>query len=88
MKTKQYLQLVENGKTVEYEIIMAFKWLRTNKNYIVYTDNNKDGNNNLKIYAGIFYPEDDNKFDTVLEDYEWEEIDKRLKSIINNKNER
>ena len=88
MNEKQFFKLEVNGKLVEYEILLIFKWFKTNKNYIVYTDNTKDDNNCLKIYAGIFYPQDDTKFDTILEEYEWEEIDKRLKSIINNKNER
>ena len=84
MNEKQHLKLEIDGKLIEYEIILVFKWFKTNKNYIVYTDNTKDDNSKLKIYAGVFYPDDDTKFDTVLEDYEWEEIDKRLKSILNN----
>ena len=88
MNEKQHLKLEIDGKLIEYEIILVFKWFKTNKNYIVYTDNTKDDNSKLKIYAGVFYPDDDTKFDTVLEDYEWEEIDKRLKSILNNNYEK
>ena len=87
MKENNYFELVIDGKPIKYEIIMAFKWLQNNKNYIVYTDNTKDEDNKLKIYAGAFYPENKHKFDTVLEDYEWEEIDKRIKSMGNDKDE-
>ena len=32
----------EHGNEIEYEIIIAFKWTKTNKNYIVYTDNTNE----------------------------------------------
>ena len=48
MNEKKYLKLIdENGTEMEYEILIAFKWTRTNKNYIVYTDNTNDEDGNL-----------------------------------------
>ena len=82
MKETKILKLTDNnGIETEYEIIIAFKWTKTGKNYIVYTDNTKDENGNLNIYAAIYYPNDNSKFDQVETDEEWDEIDKRLKRL-------
>ena len=36
MDEKKFMKIIDDsGKEIEYEILMAFKWLRTNKNYIV-----------------------------------------------------
>ena len=82
MEDKKVLKLVdENGIENEYEIITAFKWLVTNKNYVVYTDNTYDEDGSLNIYAAIYYPDDDTKFDPVETDEEWEQIEERLDSM-------
>ena len=37
MDDKKVLKLIDNdGNMVEYKVIMAFKWWKTKKNYIVY----------------------------------------------------
>ena len=41
----------ENGKEVEYEVLFTFESNETNKNYIVYTDNEIDEEGNIKVYA-------------------------------------
>ncbi len=82
MNEKEYLKLIdENGTEMEYEILIAFKWTRTNKNYIVYTDNTNDEDGNLNVFAAIYYPHDMNKLDSIETDEEWDEIDRRLKEI-------
>lgn len=70
-----------SGEEQEYEIVLAFKWSETNKCYVVYTDNTKDEAGNLKIYASIYYPNDDSKLDSILSDEEWKEIEKRVKAL-------
>ena len=82
MKEKEFLKLIDdNGKETEYEILIAFKWTKTNKNYIVYTDNTNDEDGELNVYAAIYYPFDSNKLDPIETDEEWDEIDKRLKEL-------
>lgn len=81
MNNEHILKLVEDGKVVEYNIILAFLWLKTKKNYIVYTDNTLDEDDNLNVYAAIYYPDDPTKLDPIENDFEWDEIDKRLKLI-------
>lgn len=85
MKDKMYLKLIdEDGKEIECEIIIAFKWTKTNKNYIVYTDNTKDENGNLNIYAGIYNSSNKTRLDSIETEEEWNEIDKRLSGIKEN----
>lgn len=82
---KQILKLIdEDGKEKEYEIIVAYKWFKTNKNYVVFTDNSKNEKNEVNIYAAIYYPDDLTKIDFELNDSEWEEVERKLKEVINN----
>ena len=73
-----------NGEEKEYDVILTFHSDKQNKNYIVYTDNNYDAENKLKIFAAIYDESLDDPFvgypDT---EEEWDEIslmiDKTLK---------
>ena len=83
MDNKKILKLIdENGQEKEYEILIAFKWTKTQKNYLVYTDNTFDENENLNIYAAIYYPNDNSKLDAITTDEEWNEIDRRIKNSL------
>ena len=78
MNENKTLKIIDNeGKEFEYEILMAFKWSKTNKNYVIYTDNSDS--DNLNIYAAIYYPNDDSRLDSITTEEEWNEIEKRLK---------
>lgn len=68
----------ESGKETEYEILIAFKWMKTSKNYVVYTDNTTDESGSLNVYASIYYPLDNTKFELIESDEEWDEINRRL----------
>ena len=82
MGEKEYLTFIdESGKELKCEILMTFMWTKTNKNYIIYTDNTKDENDNLNVYAGIFYNEDRTRLDPIETEDEWDEIDKRLSKL-------
>ena len=82
MNDKKILKLIdENGKELEYEILIAFKWTKTNKNYVAYTDNTNDKNGNLNVFAAIYYPNDENRLDSIETDEEWDEIDRRLSQL-------
>lgn len=68
----------EDGTKIEYDVILTFKSEITNKDYIVYTDNQLDEQNKLKIYASIYNPLT-NEFVAVPESKEdWNEIYKVL----------
>lgn len=79
MKEKETMKIIDsNGKETEYEILLAFKWTKTNKNYIAYTDNTKDENGNINVYAAIYYPDDDTRLDSIETEEEWNIIEKYL----------
>ena len=50
----------ETGKEKECEVLFTFESEETNKNYIVYTDNTMDEIGNIKVYASIFDPNNEN----------------------------
>ena len=82
MDNKKILKLIdENGNEIEYEILLAFKWMKTNKNYIVYTDNTKNEEGNINVFAAIYYPNDSTRLDPIETNEEWDEIDIRLKNL-------
>ena len=88
MNENKKLKITDSsGKTSEYDIITAFVWAKTNKNYIVYTDNTKNENNDLNVYASIYNPNDLTKLEEINSDDEWLEVEKRLQNILNSRGE-
>ena len=82
MNDKKILKLIDNnGKETEYTILIAFHWTKTKKNYLVYTDNTRDNQGKLNMFAVIYYPNDNTRLDPVETVEEWEEIERRIKSI-------
>lgn len=56
MNKNNILKLIDDsGKQTEYEILLAFRWFKTHKNYIVYTDNTKDEQGDLNVFASIIF---------------------------------
>ena len=80
---KELVLVGNDGKEYKYEIIVSFHMTKTGKDYVVYTDNTRDENAALNIYALIYYPEDESKFEEVKTDEEWKEISKVLDKLRN-----
>ena len=54
----------------------------TNKSYIVYTDNTKDEEGNLKVYANTYDPTGkEQELKPITEDKEWQVIENILASL-------
>lgn len=88
MKSSEKLKITDvNGNVKEYKILYAFYWIKTDKNYVIYTDNTYDENNDLNIFASIYYPADNTKFDNIETEEEWKKIENILKSIIDSDGE-
>ena len=51
MKKNTFSMLDENGNEVVYDVLFTFESEETHKNYIVYTDNQKDETGNIEVYA-------------------------------------
>lgn len=45
-----------DGKEIEFEVLFTFESDETKKNYMVYTDNSKDEDGNVRVYASVFVP--------------------------------
>ena len=88
MNSSEKLRITDaNGIVKEYEILYAFYWIKTDKNYVIYTDNTYDEKNNINIFASIYYPDDNTKFDNIETEEEWEKIENILKSILDSDGE-
>ena len=66
----------ENGKEVEYEGLFEFYDEKNKKNYVGYTDNQKDDFDNISVYASIFDPTGKDKTLYPIEtEEEWDVIE-------------
>ncbi len=90
MKKNTFSVLDENGQEIVYDVLFTFESEETNKNYIVYTDNSKDEDGNIQVYASIYNPEDPKaKFEEIQTEKEWKVIETILNTLqeeIKNKN--
>ena len=74
----------EYGETIECRVLFTVEDDKTNKNYIVYTNDEVMENGDIKTYASIYNPESD--FDTIdlipiKNKSDWEFIEKVLNSL-------
>lgn len=79
---KTIVVLDESGNEKEAEILSAFTVKKYNKNYILYTLNEVDENEMVKIYASELI-EKDNMFSlgTIDSDEEWAAVKEVMKEI-------
>ena len=72
----------EEGKEVVCDILFTFDNEETKKSYIVYTDNTKDKDGKVQVYASIYNPNEKNsKLEEIKTDKEWKYIDTILKTL-------
>lgn len=72
----------ENGNEVICDILFTFDSEETKKSYIVYTDNTKDENGKVKVYASIYNPKDEKmELEDIKTDKEWKVIDTILQTL-------
>ena len=82
MKKNTFSMIDENGNEVVYDVLFTFESEETNKNYIVYTDNERDETGNIQVYASIYYPEDHNsKLEAIKTEKEWKVIETILDTL-------
>ena len=72
----------EEGKEVEYEVLFTFDSEETKKSYMVYTDDTKDEEGNVRVYASAFIPhEEETELLPIETDKELKIIDTILKEL-------
>ena len=81
-KKNKFIVINDEGKEIECEVLFTFESEETNKNYIVYTDNTVDEIGNIKVYASIFDPNNENtKLEPIETEKEWKIIENILETL-------
>ncbi len=82
---EQYFILYnENGDEIQCETLATFYSEETNKDYIIYTDNQLDEEGNYKVYASIYNMNEEGfELIEVETDEEWEMIASILETAQN-----
>ena len=82
MENKKTFKCVLDNIEKEFKVLYTFKSIKTNKDYIIYTDNSYDEYKNLNIFASIYYPFDlEKELENIETNDEWEEIEKFLEKV-------
>lgn len=83
MKEKNTIKVYdENGNEVVCDILFTFDNDETKKSYIVYTDNSKDKEGKVQVYASIYDPADPKmKLEEIKTEKEWKLIDTILETL-------
>lgn len=79
---KKIYTTTKDGRKIEYDVILTFKNELTNKDYIVYTDNQIDNQNKLRIYAAIYNPLTNQFLEVPESKEEWNEIYRLLDKVL------
>ena len=84
MKEKNtFIVMNDQGEKIECSVLFTFDSDETKKSYIVYTDNTKDKNGNIQVYASIYNPDqlDEMELLPIETDKEWKVIETILESL-------
>ncbi len=82
MEKNSFTLIDEQGNEQVYDVLFTFESDETQKNYIVYTDNTKDAQGNIQVYASIYDPENPNsKLEAIETEKEWKVIETILETL-------
>ena len=79
MKKNSFTMIDEAGNEIVYDVLFTFESEETHKNYIVYTDNTKDAEGNVEVYASIYDP--NSKLEAIETEKEWKVIETILETL-------
>ena len=69
----------DEGQEIECNILFSFEHAGNGKNYIVYTDNTLDENGEIRVFASVYDPDDEDRSLLPIEtEEEWDLIDQIL----------
>lgn len=82
MSKKQMSIVLEDGTIDEAELLFAFEFNDTKKEYVVYTKNEKDENGNITIYVSSVIRDGDHvKLGSIETDDDWSRIKDVLREL-------
>ena len=72
----------DKGEVMECDVLFTFDSDETGKSYIAYTDNTKDEQGNIKVYANIYDPNGESlRLEPITTEKEWKAINNILVSV-------
>ena len=72
----------DKGEVLECDVLFTFDSDETGKSYIAYTDNTKDDQGNIKVYANIYDPNGESlRLEPITTEKEWKAINNILVSV-------
>jgi len=72
----------DEGQEIICDILFTFDSEETKKSYIVYTDNSRDAEGNIQVYASIYDPKQDNpRLEPIETEQEWKIIETILNTL-------
>lgn len=72
----------DKGEILECDVLFTFDSDETGKSYIAYTDNTKDEQGNIKVYANIYDPNGESlRLEPITTEKEWKAINNILVSV-------
>lgn len=79
---KKFTVLDENGKKIVCEPLFTFESEETKKQYVVYTDNSKDKDGNVRVFASIYKANDKGgELLPIKTEKEWKVIETILETV-------
>ena len=83
MKENGKIEIIgDNGGKVVCDILFTFDNEETNKSYMVYTDNSKDEDGKVRVFASIYDPSDPkSKLEEIKSEKEWKVINTILETL-------
>ena len=87
-KENEFTIVSDTGEEITCEVLFTYEDEKSKNNYIAYTDNTLDDEGNIKVYASIFNPEEENPVLLPIEsDEEWKLIEGILSSLSTEEDE-
>ncbi len=80
MKTEKFMLDTEDG-SIECEIIMTLSLEEYKKNYLIYTDNSLDENQELNIFISSYDPQNQEQLNDITDEQELEKVSNYIDQI-------
>lgn len=72
----------DEGVEITCDILFTFDSEETKKSYIVYTDNSRDAEGNIQVFASIYDPKQENpRLEPIESEQEWKIIETILNTL-------
>lgn len=86
MENNTFKVINEDGREIVCDILFTFDSEETGKSYMVYTDNSKDEQGNIQVFASVYNPAEDpsqgvTKLEPIESEREWKIIDSILNAL-------